>query len=115
MEPWWWVSTLTVVLPVYLALRRRRNIWAILAACLLGLALGAVLEGVFFATDKLIAGENFIFADAIVKAVEFPKNFFVGLLFIVAGALNPELLSLLVPRVVEDILSDSTLRRFEVS
>src|SRR5262249_29405138 len=117
IEPWWWLSALTVALPVYLALRRRRNIWAIIAACLLGLAFGAILEGGFFAADKLTTGEAFIFEDAVAKAAGFPKNFFTGLLFIVAGALNPELLFLL-PRVIEDILAgaaSSNLGRVEVS
>jgi len=117
MTPWWWVSVLTVALPVYLALRRRRNIWILIAACAGGLVLGAVLEGVLFVAESQMTGNAVTFMDAVAKAVNFPLDFFVALLFIVAGALNPELLFWM-PRVVEDILAGlvgSDLRRLKSS
>jgi hypothetical protein len=117
MMPWFWVSMLSVALPVYVALRRRRNIWIAIAACVGGLVLAAVLEGLLFAAESLMTGNAVTFMDAVSKAVNFPRDFLVSLLFIVAGALNPELLFSL-PRVFEDILAGSVgsdLRRLVVS
>jgi len=117
MTPWWWLSTLLVVLPVYFALRRRRNIWVAVAACVAGLVLGAVLEGMLSVAYDFVFGKTVTFMDAVAKATHFPVNFFVGLLLIVVGALNPEPL-LLLPRIIEDILAGaagSDLRRLKIS
>jgi len=117
MTPWWWLSVLIVVLPVYIALRRRRNIWVAVAACVVGLVLGAVLEGMLSVAYGFGFGETVTFRDAVAKATHFPVDFLVGLLLIVVGALNPEPL-LLLPRIIEDILAGaagSDLRRLMIS
>src|SRR5262245_1808563 len=117
MTPWWWLSVLTVALPVYIALRRTQSIWIAMAAFVCGLALAAALEGAFFAAERLMSGKAVAFADAVAGAMHFPMNFFIALLLTVAGALNPERL-LLVPRIVEDILAGlggSSLRGLQIS
>lgn len=117
MTPWWWVSMLIVTLPVYVALRRKGDIWIAIAAGAGGLVLGAVLEGMLSTAYRLMTGDVVTFMDAAAKAVNFPLDFFLGLLVVLAGALNPELL-FLAPRVVGDVLAGSVgsdLRRLKIS
>jgi hypothetical protein len=54
----------------------------------------------------LMTGKAVAFADAIAHAKQFPMKFLIGVLLILAGALNPEPLFLL-PFVVADILEGS--------
>ena len=109
MTPWWWLSVLTVTLPVYVALRRTRSIWIATAAFVAGFVLAAALEGMLASVFNLMTGTSVAFADAIAHATQFPMKFLLGLLLTVAGALNPARL-FMVPYVVDDILQDQGLR-----
>ena len=106
MTPWWWLSVLTVALPVYVALRRTRSIWIATAAFVAGFVLAAALEGMLSSVYSLMTGKAVAFPDAIEHATQFPVKFLLGLLLIVAGALNPARL-FMVPYVVDDILAGS--------
>jgi hypothetical protein len=106
MTPWWWLSVLTVALPVYVALRLTRSIWIAPAAFVAGFVLAAALEGMLSSLFNLMTGKAVAFADAIAHATQFPMKFLISVLLILAGALNPEPLFLL-PLVVADILEGS--------
>src|SRR5262245_5464879 len=103
MTPWWWLSVLTVALPVYVALRWTRSIGIATAALFAGFVLAAALEGMLSSVFDLMTGKAVAFADAIAHATQFPMKFLIGVLLILAGALNPEPLFLL-PFVVADIM-----------
>jgi hypothetical protein len=90
MTPWFCVSVLTMALPAYVTLKLRRITWIDIVACLAGLALAAAFEGTLFAAYSRMSAETIAFASALDNGMQFPMSSFVGLLFIVARALNPD-------------------------